>query len=759
MGASCCKNPTSSVARAVEEGAEPIPQGGESSGVALTWSTFSGPPARPFTLPGSSEGEAATAASMLLALSCTDNVAAEGRLEHGDGSDELASDTWSSLHVRVWCRRGGVSGEILSRALTAAMWRWRQPPPEGSDEWLVLRRVLCAHPLFAVCRHDALMLQEAVEVFERQETQPGEVVVSPGDSCAFHVVVKGKAVADVGDCAAQIAQEKSRRREWAVGDYFGSEGLLYVLSPGDEGAAVCAAGHPDASLPTVMWRLNRMLYEMLMRTFHDDAHRQLMAYLSQSPLFQHLSRAQIRHLCERAETVTWDTSARLLQRGEVPADLFLLISGSVALMHVQRGGGGHAGVTRVQSTALGAGDCVGDAELLLLHRATDEEDDTTDSKRLAAMPPCCTYAVQQPVQAIRIPIEDLLAVLSGPDLQHMRERRRSVRELELWRRQAQMPGGLRSLVEECLVLDISDTNSDSDEDSLVLPGGPSVAASPLSRRLSDDVSQDVFVKGADATAFFLEMFSRQTYWRADGRERGLSMAAFAPRQRYVVGTVLFHVEYAAGGNVMMREGGGLPPSDDGNAAANTAGSSAAAGSPNSPGRLYAIFSGEITVVNSGTGEAICSVSRGSTLGEGALLPPLRFCSATTPCAPTPSSPAPMGARCLSSVGARSRSSCSGRTVWPSATSAVFSASSHSPGAFPSTTGIFCSTARRSARLSAATSSAFVGLTASACRSSSMAESAPMPEAVQRTVGGKNKAAMGRRRWRRLRWATSSAGGR
>ncbi|CAC9517766.1 hypothetical protein, unknown function [Leishmania infantum JPCM5] len=635
MGACCCKNPTSSVAMVAGEGVESIPQGGEGSGGAPTSSTFSGPSACPLTLPGHSEGETATVASMPLALDSADKIGAEGHFERGDGSDELSSDTWPSLHARVWRRRGGVSGETPSRALTAAMWQWRQPPWESPEEWQVLRRVLCGHPLFAACRDDASMLRDVMEVFERQETQPGEVIASPGDSCAFHVVVKGQAVADVGDGDAVIAQAKNKRQEWAVGDYFGSEGLLYVLNPDDEGAAVCAAGHPDASSPTATWRLNRMLYQMLMRTFYDDAHLQLMKYLFQSPLFQHLSRAQIRHLCEKAEMVTWDTSARLLQRGEVPTSLFLLISGTVALMHVQRGGGGHAGVPRVQSIVLGAGDCVGDAELLLLHRAADEEDVTTASKRLIAMHSLCTYAVQKPVQAIRIPIEDLLAVLSGHDLQHMRERSRSVRELELWQRQAQMPGGLRSLVDECLVLNISnpnsDSDSDSDEDSLVLQGGPGVAASPLSRRLSDDASQDVFVKGADATAFFLEqMFSRQTYRRADGRERGLSMATFAPRQRYLVGTVLFHVEYAASGNGMMRASGGLPPSDDGKGAASTAGSSAAAGSRKSHGCLYAVFSGEVTVVNSDTGEAIYSVSRGNTLGEEALLAPLRCCSATNP---------------------------------------------------------------------------------------------------------------------------------
>ncbi|TPP41573.1 Cyclic nucleotide-binding domain family protein [Leishmania donovani] len=461
------------------------------------------------------------------------------------------------------------------------MWQWRQPPWESPEEWQVLRRVLCGHPLFAACRDDASMLRDVMEVFERQETQPGEVIASPGDSCAFHVVVKGQAVADVGDGDAVIAQAKNKRQEWAVGDYFGSEGLLYVLNPDDEGAAVCAAGHPDASSPTATWRLNRMLYQMLMRTFYDDAHLQLMKYFSSRRSF------------------------------------------SISL----RGGGGHAGVPRVQSIVLGAGDCVGDAELLLLHRAADEEDVTTASKRLIAMHSLCTYAVQKPVQAIRIPIEDLLAVLSGHDLQHMRERSRSVRELELWQRQAQMPGGLRSLVDECLVLNISnpnsDSDSDSDEDSLVLQGGPA--------RLSDDASQDVFVKGADATAFFLEqMFSRQTYRRADGRERGLSMATFAPRQRYLVGTVLFHVEYAASGNGMMRASGGLPPSDDGKGAASTAGSSAAAGSRKSHGCLYAVFSGEVTVVNSDTGEAIYSVSRGNTLGEEALLAPLRCCSATNP---------------------------------------------------------------------------------------------------------------------------------
>ncbi|GET91040.1 hypothetical protein, unknown function [Leishmania tarentolae] len=627
MGACCGKSSSSSVAGLVGEGEEPVLQEVE---VPSSPSTFSEPPEHSLTLPGDSKVETDTVASVPLIVDTADTCGAEEDLKYGDNSDELPSDLLPDLPERVWRQRGRVSGETLLRDLTTGVCQRRQSARfERPDEYEVLCQVLRTHPLFAFCRHDASMLQEIVDTFERHETQNGEMIVSPGDNCAFHVVVKGKAAADVGSCDALSVQE-NRPQEWGAGDYFGSEGLLYVLNPGDEGAAVRAASPPDASSSTtVTWALNRTLYQEVMRTFHDDAHSKLMAYLSQSPLFQHLPRARLLQLCERVERVTWDTSDRLLQRGEVPTDLFLLISGSVALMHVQRGRGDSTGMTHVRSTLLSAGDCVGDAELLL-HCTTDEDDGGAAPKKLTAKPSCCTYAVKEPVQAIRIPIEDLLAALSWNDLQHMRKCSRSVRELELWKRQAQMQGVPFALVEWCFLRTTFDDGSGSDEDVPLLQGGVSDAASPLSE-LSDDSLQDVFVKGADATAFFLEqIFSRQTYRRADGRERGLSMATFTPRQRHPVGTVLFHVEYAAGGNSMTYENGALPPRDDGNDAAISRDTSAAVGFPRSPACLYAVFSGEITVVNSDTDEVIYSVSHGNTIGEDALLPPLQCCSATIP---------------------------------------------------------------------------------------------------------------------------------
>ncbi|CAM42485.2 hypothetical protein, unknown function [Leishmania braziliensis MHOM/BR/75/M2904] len=635
MGVCCGKDSTAPVP---EEGVKVTPPGGRAGADAPALNALPDPSTSPRTPPGPSEGDTATVASVLSTFDNTGKVGAEWRLERGDGSDELGRGTWSSSHVRVWRRRGGVSGETLLRDLTSTMWWWRSPPynasdehdSEGasSDEWVLLRQVLCTHPLFAICRHDAWILHEIMDAFERHETQPGEVIVSPGDTCAFHVVVMGKALADVDDYGAMTVQEKGQRQEWTAGDYFGSEGLLYILHPGYEGAAVRAEGTPDASLPTVTWRLSRVLYQQFMRTFHDPAHLQIIKYLSQSPLLQHLSRAQIRHLCEKAEVVTREISARVLQVGVVPTDLFLLISGTVTLEHEPRHGGGNPDVAHLPTAVFVAGDCVGDAELLF-HRVAAEKESTDASKRLTVMPSCYTYTVQQPAQLICIPIEVLLAVLSWDDLQHMRDRSRNVREMEL--HQVQVQDDLRNLKAQCFLSNLSDTDSNSSMHAPVLQGGPGGAASPLSGELSHDSSQDVYAKGPDATAFFLEqIFPRQTYRRADGRERGLSIASFAPHQRYPAGTVLFRVEYAADHHSVVRAGGGVSPHREENGEGSTADSSTAATPPEVPGRLYAIVSGEITVVNSDTGEPVYRVFRGNTLGEETLLPPLRCRSATTP---------------------------------------------------------------------------------------------------------------------------------
>ncbi|KAK7195143.1 Cyclic nucleotide-binding domain containing protein [Novymonas esmeraldas] len=583
----------------------------------------------------------------------------------GAGLGEQDSDTESMPPiVRVWRRRGGVSSETLLRDLTGALWWWRQPPYSDQiaqtntdaaaleEEEQVLRRVLCAHPLFAPLCHDERMLQEVVEAFQRRETPPGGAVVSPGDTCAFHVVVRGMAVAGAAGTDLEGASQQQHQQQcWVVGDCLGSEGLLYVLSAGDAESSAYAAGAaatttaPDTAAPssaTVTWCLNRIRYQQLMRLFHDAAHRQLIAYLTQSPLFRHLTLAQIRYLCERAEVVQRGAAVCVLDTGAVPADLFLVLSGTVAVEHKQhRGGSDDDGAARVQAAVLGAGDCVGDAELLLLQTtpAHEEEGSTDIVTRLAVMAAPYTYTVQQPMEAIRIPIAELLSVLSWRDLQIMRENSRNVRDVE--ERRQRVRDSLRSLVEQCLLSNLPEVVSDSDDDDgdTAAAGwrghrGGRAAAPPATGELVGwDASQQVSVKGAEATTFFFQqLFPRQTYRRADGRERGLSMAMFAPRRHLPAGSVLFHVTYAGSSSDLA------PLCIGGDASSSTYASLATTASLNGPsttpldtserGTLYAVVSGEVTVVDSDTGETVYRVSRGGTVGEEALLPPLRCRNAT-----------------------------------------------------------------------------------------------------------------------------------
>ncbi|KAG5471277.1 hypothetical protein LSCM1_01350 [Leishmania martiniquensis] len=626
MGVCCSSHPTSSVTTVMEEGAKDAPQGGQESQEIPSSTALSEPTVCPITPSNASESDTDTAVSMPFASGSISGVGAEEQCDRDSGSDELASDTHSSTYVRIRGRRGSVSGETDLSDLSGAMW-WQQTPHRsgvlrGADadspgEGALIRKVLCAHPLFALCSQDVFTLQEVAEAFQRHETQPGEVIVSPGDEDAFHVVVQSKAVADLGDGDAATASETAQRQEWAVGHYFGSEGLLYPLYPGDEGAAVRAAGLLDAPVPTVTWGLNRTCYQQLMRIIHNTALYELIKWISQSPLFQHLSRAQIRRLCERAAMVARDPSAHVLQTGEVPTDLLFLISGIVALEQEQGCGGGHSGQTCVPPAALGAGDCVGDAELMPVRYAAGEDANTTASERLTVMASRYTYVVVQAVRAIRIPIEDALAVLSWQDLQHMRERSRNVQEVE--RRQRQAEDALQHPEEPCFLTSVTDDG----KDALELQRGHVNAALPLSGQLLDESAQDVYVKGARATAFFLEqIFPRQTYRRADGRERGLSMATFAPRKRYPAATVLFHVECSAGDEGAMHVSGEFSQSGGENGVASTADTSASAAPSEAPGCLYAVVSGQITLMNRDTGEEIYRVSRGNTLGEELLLPPL-----------------------------------------------------------------------------------------------------------------------------------------
>lgn len=668
MGGCCGKNASSSVAT-IAPAPPPSPPAKVSPQVSLP-AVLPAVPASPTFVPSLTPGYPAQAnplAPLLSSVSPASPIAraddstgilpgfvfgtssTDGEWGDSDALEDSAGCTAALSMPRTWRRRGGRSGETLLRDIGGTLLWWTQPPYRDGGrttaaataapaEWAMLRHVVSTHPLFAPCHDDEQKLQEMMEAFERHEMQPGEDIAAPGDTCAFHLVVQGAAIADM--CSNGSISGTANLRVWGVGECFGSEGLLFVLSREDEGASVQAAGTPAAHEPTATWRLNRVRYQQLMRVFHDATHRLLMRYLTQSPLFQHLTATQLRRLCEAAEVVQRDTSTGssvLLQTGEAPTDLFLLMSGTVALEHERRRGAGpDSGVARVQVGVLGEGECVGDAELLLALPPPPPADETEEGgaltpRRLTALPSAYTYAVQpqQPVQAIRLPIADLLDTLTLADLQHMREQSRNMRDAEL--RQQQARDGLRALVEQCLVPNalLSDTDSDSGIDT-----GDSASsygtgrygrsrAPPLSGELLGELGPDVSVKGTEATTFFIErLFPRQTYRRAGGRERGLSMAAFSPRQHFAAGTSLYQVVYAAG-----------EVKDDASSLVSTEAVSAVDGATPeaaSPGRLFAVFSGEVVVEDSDTGDIIYRVGRGGTVGEDTLLPPLRCRSAASP---------------------------------------------------------------------------------------------------------------------------------
>lgn len=584
----------------------------------------------------------------------------------GSTGSEAHDGPHGAYASRLRHRRGAICGESLSRYLHDVRWWVKDTDGErrsSSDlpdalraEREVVRRVLLAHPFFSDCGSDVHLLDDVLDAFQRRETLPGAVIAAPGDVAAFHVVVKGGAVADAshpvhGSSAVGLEGEDATEREelgdgrrplhgdsgrWDVGEAFGNEGLLYPLSETDRGALVRAADgvassgrDGDDTSATVTWCLSRVRYQQLLRLHYDDQLRRVLRALSQCPLFDALSSDQLFRLSERASVVQHEASVALLRTGETPTDLLVVLSGTVAVEHERANG--HGGVAHIQAAILSPGDCVGDVEWL----------SSADRQHGGACPSAYTYTTQQPpFEAVHLSLRDIANFLSAEDFAAMQCGSRGVQAGEAWK--VRVRESLRALVEQSLLANISDSEGDSDSDGdddekhlgLGGVGGQAYVGTAASRSsplplipgsramLMDDVT----VKGADVTNFLLKnLFCHPTYCLADGRERGLSMAAFTARRSYPQGTVLFDVVYATrsskAASAAVAEGvsqSGATPADTEDVLSVKA------------DRLYVVVSGAISVVDTQrSGAGIFVVSRGSSVGEEGLLPPLR-CSTAAP---------------------------------------------------------------------------------------------------------------------------------
>jgi CRP-like cAMP-binding protein len=613
----------------------------------------------------------------------------KAQLHHRKGSSDKKHSA-SAVHISRFRRRGAVCGESPSHYLQDIKW-WTRQNDGHSDAatatWVaereVVRQVLLTHPFFTSCRHDDELMEEMLNAFERQETMPGEVVAAPGEMTAFHVVVKGRAVAEsqpekqgeglatedgaggarplqslfslqqetreVAGLRAH-ADDNAPHREWGIGEVFGNEGLLYPLSAQHRGACVRAASaarenHVDANgdraaadttVAAITWRLSRVRYQQLLWLHCDEQRNRILRALSHCPLFQHLTPGQLFELSERADIITRDAAVLVLSTSEVPTDLLVLMAGTVAVEHERPNGFG--GQARIQAAVLGPGDCVGDAEWL---DGCAQSTDTHDGG-CGAVPSAYTYTTQRPVEAVRISLKWLVGLLSPGDVAAMTRGSRNVREAG--NRRQQVREAVRALVEQSLLARLSEsddgtdseaTNDDEDENDhhgADVGGGQVKSQGSLhmtSSALRDGVPaahrpvmDEVTVKSADVTNFLLtNFFTRPTYCRADGRERGLSMAAFTAQHTYPRGTVLFEVDYPSRDGAAPQRSSVLDtgtPLPDARPSKSTM-----------TDRLYVVVSGTISMVDAESGATIFVVSRGGSVGEEGLLPPLR-CSTAVP---------------------------------------------------------------------------------------------------------------------------------
>ncbi|KPI90316.1 hypothetical protein ABL78_0543 [Leptomonas seymouri] len=577
-------------------------------------------------------------------------------------SDSSQGSFDQSAYVRR--RRDAVCGEALSHCLRDAKWWTKGKGEEGEAlptlqrELEIVRQVLLVHPLFASCRDDAGLMQEMLDAFERQETKLGELIAVPRDMNAFHIVVHGRASAKSpaetsDDSAPRPLRSMSspshstpematscvhsgrigRCTHWDVGEAFGGEGLLYPLTERYRDASVCAAVAPEedsgvmaTTNTTVTWRLSRVHYQKLLRLHYDEQLRRILHTLSQCPLFHTLTPEQLFVLAEKASVRTWGALAPLLTTDEVPTNLFVLMSGTVAMEYERTGV--FSGTTRIQAAILSPGDCVGDDEWFA-GRAQAFCSDT------GAAPSEYAYIAQQPVEAVCLSFQDLIDVLSSGGIEALRQHSRNVQERDS--RCEQVRASLRSLVEKTVLSLLSDDDEDTDDDEMATdidyaadakrkPGG---AADLLGSSAFQDGQQptqewemdDVTVKGADVTNFLLgQFFSHPTYCRADGRERGLSMAAFTAKRSYPQGALLFEIDYDICDDTAV--------SHRSSVAKTGSSSELRTHLSGNPDRLYVVASGTISVMDTDNKSCIFTAERGGSVGEEALLPPLRCITAS-----------------------------------------------------------------------------------------------------------------------------------
>ncbi len=221
-------------------------------------------------------------------------------------------------------------------------------------------------PLFSALNHDTLV--ELINGLELVELEPQQILFDEGDLAdSMFVVTEGRVAAEV----AQDDGDNLVLAELQEGEFFGEIGLL---SDQPRQARV------RALTTTHLLRIERQVVARLMETdqnflsvlieFLRD--RLVHNLVTTSPLFSSLPQEEGLSLAARFEFLELEENTALLQPGQRPAGLYVLLAGS-ALTYRPKG--------RPQLVNLGPGAVFG--EVALLKGGVSEEEVRTTSKSFA----------------------------------------------------------------------------------------------------------------------------------------------------------------------------------------------------------------------------------------------------------------------------------------------------------------------------------------------------------------------------------------
>lgn len=226
----------------------------------------------------------------------------------------------------------GSSSVVLARGKPSGMFRLaidEAPPTREEQAARHAREVLPAVPLFSEV--DPITLEGLIRQSRLLHFEPGAIIVRQDDlPDSLYVVVNGS-VALVDQTAADLELYRLGENE-----FFGESALISnepisatvraceacdLLAFDRDAMRACIASNPSV-VPVLLRFLRSRMVEHLVRT---------------SPLFVHFPTAERRALARKFEFMEVENNAVLIQQGERPPGLFVLLSGAVDVTRTDNG--------------------------------------------------------------------------------------------------------------------------------------------------------------------------------------------------------------------------------------------------------------------------------------------------------------------------------------------------------------------------------------------------------------------------------------